>query len=376
MKTLTLLLVTLSVAILAACGSLADQRDTREPGSGEQPEKNDAVIQGPANTSGTGVTPTPVPTTTPPLAATPFPTATPAPPAPTQSDPVAATADVAARPDVVSVAIGRVSGEPEETTVEGDKPYASYKLWPVQVERYVLSPLLYGRLTILVPDLDSEEYEATWSGGPGLPSLEPDARYVFFLTEIPEGEVGYQEPAFAVPWSPGLSIGQGIVAIEGQDTHACRDDGTCGYQPLEDFLRDVTRAGMRTARHSRGGPSPAATPEKSLVNEVPVNCAAPQQDDSIKPPPCGPGAEVGEAYAFRLYVHCGPQIAYFDGRRWSADLSPSERGAGSPPGWSDPEEAGVMELVTEDRLRFTAGNGVSVDFVPADREEYEAFACM
>ena len=70
-----------------------------------------------------------------------------------------------------------------------------------------------------------------------------------------------------------------------------------------------------------------------------------------------PGAEIGKAYPFALYTHCGIRSADFDGRRWIAD--PILGSANPPPGWGNPADKGSMELVSEDRARFYQHQGPS-----------------
>ncbi|QFZ21655.1 hypothetical protein [Saccharothrix syringae] len=72
-------------------------------------------------------------------------------------------------------------------------------------------------------------------------------------------------------------------------------------------------------------------------------------------PRTGPGrAEVGVAYPFDLYAHCGVRHALFGGRAWEV-----EQPVVDPPGeplarGSVNYLPGTAELVGPDRLRFTA----------------------
>jgi hypothetical protein len=88
-----------------------------------------------------------------------------------------------------------------------------------------------------------------------------------------------------------------------------------------------------------------------------------------------PGAEIGKAYPFALYTHCGIRSADFDGRRWIAD--PILGSANPPPGWGNPADKGSMELVSEDRARFTSTRGLVAEFRPlAEGEDYPWGLCM
>ena len=75
-------------------------------------------------------------------------------------------------------------------------------------------------------------------------------------------------------------------------------------------------------------------------------------------------AEIGKGYPFTLYVDCVIRDARFDGRRWVADPILSD-GSGNPPAdWTPDDSAGVMELVSEDRARFTSKMGRIIEFRP------------
>jgi hypothetical protein len=84
--------------------------------------------------------------------------------------------------------------------------------------------------------------------------------------------------------------------------------------------------------------------------------------------------ELGVAYRFDLYSHCGIRWARFGGREWTA-LHPGADPARLPDSTGTTRYtgyvAGTMRLVGPDLLRFTltdpyaAGRGQSFDFVPA-----------
>ena len=80
---------------------------------------------------------------------------------------------------------------------------------------------------------------------------------------------------------------------------------------------------------------------------------------------------MGKPYPYEMYTHCGIRAAYFDGRRWIADpiLQKSDTnplvGLPDPPaGWANPFDIGTMELVTDDRARFTSSTGLIAEFRP------------
>ncbi len=72
--------------------------------------------------------------------------------------------------------------------------------------------------------------------------------------------------------------------------------------------------------------------------------------------------EIGKPYHHTLYTHCGIRSAEFDGRRWIAD--PILGGTNPSPGWGNPFDVGSMELVAEDRARFTSSAGSVAEFQP------------
>ena len=103
-------------------------------------------------------------------------------------------------------------------------------------------------------------------------------------------------------------------------------------------------------------PSPTATP-------TPIPIPADSRGRP-KAPPHGPGAELGTAYPYALYVHCGIRDARFDGRLWMADPMLSD-GSGNPPmDWAPADSVGVMELVNNDLAVFTADSGRISEFKP------------
>ena len=101
---------------------------------------------------------------------------------------------------------------------------------------------------------------------------------------------------------------------------------------------------------------PTATP-----TPMPVPTVA---RDRLEVPPQGPAVEIGRAYPYELYVHCGIRDARFDGRLWMADPMLSD-GSGNPPmDWAPADSVGVMELVNNDLAVFTADSGRIIEFKP------------
>ena len=80
-------------------------------------------------------------------------------------------------------------------------------------------------------------------------------------------------------------------------------------------------------------------------------------------PPCGPGVEIGKRYSYILHTHCGIRSVHFDGRWWVADPILRFNGAHPPPGWDNPQARGKIELIAQDRARFTNRAGLVTDFV-------------
>ncbi|MBA2387051.1 MAG: hypothetical protein H0V69_08170 [Acidimicrobiia bacterium] len=87
----------------------------------------------------------------------------------------------------------------------------------------------------------------------------------------------------------------------------------------------------------------------------------PAAADVANEAPYGPGVDVGEAYDYVLYVHCGVQWARIDGVWW--ETSPLDDGNANPPkGWGNPYDAGTMALIDDDTAEYTGGTGVAVRF--------------
>jgi hypothetical protein len=81
-------------------------------------------------------------------------------------------------------------------------------------------------------------------------------------------------------------------------------------------------------------------------------------------PPCGPGAEIGTPYPFKLFTHCGILGAYFDARFWRAEPQLSDGSGNPPPGWGNPYEVGEMRLLSRDVSEFRSRTDSHARFVP------------
>jgi hypothetical protein len=86
-------------------------------------------------------------------------------------------------------------------------------------------------------------------------------------------------------------------------------------------------------------------------------------------PPCSRGVEQERAYEFNLQTHCGIEWAYFDGRFWVP--KPKVR---KPGHWAS-ITAGAMVLERSDLATFTAADGGSARFAPAQRS-FRPQPCM
>ncbi len=122
------------------------------------------------------------------------------------------------------------------------------------------------------------------------------------------------------------------------------------------------RQGMRTTTREGVGP-PVTAPRPARQCWPPLNSL-----------PCSAGVEVGVAYRYELYTHCGIRDAYFDGRLWVAKPVLSD-GSGNPPaGWENPSDVGAMRLVSSEAATFDNGAGREANFVPAP-EGYRVEPC-
>ncbi len=75
--------------------------------------------------------------------------------------------------------------------------------------------------------------------------------------------------------------------------------------------------------------------------------------------PQSPAAEVGKAYPFQLYTHCGVGFAVdFDHSFWDlADAGWQGQDGNPPPGIGNPYQAGTMTLVDPEHARFDFAGG-------------------
>ena len=110
---------------------------------------------------------------------------------------------------------------------------------------------------------------------------------------------------------------------------------------------------------------PAQTEETTSSTATPTPMPMPTPErGSLEVPPQGSGVEIGRAYPYELYVHCGIRDARFDGRLWMADPMLSD-GSGNPPvDWTPDDSVGIMELVNDDLAVFTAKSGRTIQFKP------------
>ena len=129
---------------------------------------------------------------------------------------------------------------------------------------------------------------------------------------------------------PELSIMGGLLVLLLAVAAGCRDSSVPTTQPT----------------------SPTATP-------APMPTVDP---DLLERPPQGPGAGVGDAYPYTLYVHCGVRDARFDGRVWMAN--PMLGNYNPPWGWTSDDSRGTIELVRDDLAVFKSVRGRTINFIP------------
>ncbi len=132
-------------------------------------------------------------------------------------------------------------------------------------------------------------------------------------------------------------------------------DNTKGVPPRE--IKSLNRPPVVAVEPATAAPKPpSGTPTPNPKPTTP--------NAALQGPPSGPGVEVGKGYTFGLYVHCGIRDARFDGRLWMADPMLSD-GSGNPPlHWTPDDSVGIMQLVSEDRARFTSKSGRMIEFKP------------
>jgi hypothetical protein len=148
----------------------------------------------------------------------------------------------------------------------------------------------------------------------------------------------------------------------------------------------VALAAVSSAPVNAGGAVPASGNSSA---DAPVPTASQSPNASADPGPIAtrsgpPQAELGVAYPFDLYTHCGIRGARFAGREWTAirpaadpQRLPDSTGITRYTGYI----AGTMTLVRPDLLRFTltdpyvSGAGQSFDFVPVVPAAGPAHVC-
>ncbi len=128
------------------------------------------------------------------------------------------------------------------------------------------------------------------------------------------------------------------VLVRGSESAVCPQ---CDFDELEKLLS-----------------APAAHTTRKFAS-LPVTSSCPPSDA----PPCGPGAEIGKRYSYILHTHCGIRSVHFDGRWWVADPILRFNGGHPPPGWDNPKARGKIELIAQDRARFTKRAGLVTDFL-------------
>jgi hypothetical protein len=118
---------------------------------------------------------------------------------------------------------------------------------------------------------------------------------------------------------------------------------------------------------ARTDPQPSASPSVAATGRTIVPVPSSVQEIPGQPPVVHYGTvdnpDVGVAYEYHLYVHCGIRAAKFGGRWWLA-VSPSDERYLSG---GELYRAGSMTLVAPDLARFEWDGG-SADFTPAETE--------
>ncbi len=128
------------------------------------------------------------------------------------------------------------------------------------------------------------------------------------------------------------------------------------YENFDEFLSNLERLPSPTSSSTKGAAAPLTTP---TATPPPMPTVA---RDVLERPPQGPGAEIGKAYPYTLYIHCGVRDAHFDGRVWMAD--PMLGNYNPPPGWTSDDSRGTMELVRDDLAVFKSVSGRTIEFIP------------
>ena len=96
----------------------------------------------------------------------------------------------------------------------------------------------------------------------------------------------------------------------------------------------------------------ASTLPLPIATWTPISPAEAEQNPDVREP-LSPSAELGKAYPFKLYTHCGADLAVdFDGSFWQLS-NPTE----VPQSLGDPSQEGTMTLIDPDHARFDFEGG-------------------
>ncbi|WP_141485785.1 hypothetical protein [Rhodococcus sp. WS3] len=77
-----------------------------------------------------------------------------------------------------------------------------------------------------------------------------------------------------------------------------------------------------------------------------AGCGAPSEPSPEK-------VEIGTAYSYKMYTHCGAREAKFASEYWEA-VNTDARRNNSPSGWDDPYQKGTMTRLSETAAVFEA----------------------
>jgi hypothetical protein len=116
-----------------------------------------------------------------------------------------------------------------------------------------------------------------------------------------------------------------------------------------------------------------------LVGLTLVACGAddvtegPAQEDIDNESPYGAGVDVGEAFDYVLYTHCGVEWTRIDGVWWRT--TPLNDGNANPPsGWGNPYDSGQLRIIDQTTAVYSGGPGVDIEFKRTDTVE-PPFTC-
>jgi hypothetical protein len=98
--------------------------------------------------------------------------------------------------------------------------------------------------------------------------------------------------------------------------------------------------------------TPNSQPPVAVATWTPISPAEAEQSQDVHEPRTPP-AELGKAYPYELYTHCGVDLAVdFDGSFWQLS-HPTE----VPKSLGDPSQEGTMTLIAADSARFDFADG-------------------